>query len=143
MEHTALKAFVLPITYETEDRSRSSSAITINGKSTTLDMSGLERLLLAGKNYIASKALSTSRGISNSTDVLTGEIVTVKGTQLAYLYRNSCLNSTKRLSQSMDYNTYVKAAEIEYNRGTMQLQCQTKIKKFAKNIARQIRWLRN
>ncbi len=53
MEHTALKAFVRQY-YEKKTAAVSSSAITINGKSTTLDMSGLERLLLAGKNYIAS-----------------------------------------------------------------------------------------
>ena len=123
-------------TYEKKTAAALSSAITINGKSTTLDMSGLERLLLAGKNYIASKALSTSRASGNSTDVLTGESVTVKGTQLAYLVPDSLLGTAQKdYHNPMDYNTYVKAAEIdtiEDNAATVQ----TKIKKFAKNIAR-------
>ena len=82
--------------YEPKSAAALSSAITINGKSTTLDMSGLDKLLLAGRNYIASKALSassaTGSGTDNTTsndDVLTGESITVKGTQLAYLVPDS------------------------------------------------------
>lgn len=82
--------------YEAKSSAALSSAITINGKSTTLDMSGLDKLFLAGRNYIASKALPTSAttgsGTDNTTsndDVLTGESITVKGTQLAYLVPDS------------------------------------------------------
>lgn len=122
--------------YEKKTAAALSSAITINGKSTTLDMSGLERLLLAGKNYIASKALSTNRTSGNSTDVLTGESVTVKGTQLAYLVPDSLLGTAKEeYHNPMDYNTYVKAAEIDTTKDNA-ATVQTKIKKFAKNIAR-------
>ena len=82
--------------YEAKSAAALSSAITINGKSTTLDMSGLNLLLLAGRNYIASKALPasaiTGSGTDNTAsndDVLTGESITVKGTQLAYLVPDS------------------------------------------------------
>ena len=77
-------------------------------------MSGLERLLLAGKNYIASKALSASGTSGNSTDVLTGESVTVKGTQLAYIVPDSLLGTEKKdYHNPMDYNTYVEVAGID------------------------------
>ena len=82
--------------YETKSAAALSSAITINGKSTTLDMSELDNLFLAGRNYIASKALPASATTGSGTDtttsnddVLTGESITVKGTQLAYLVPDS------------------------------------------------------
>lgn len=65
--------------YEPKDLS---SAIAINGKSTRLDLSGVQKLMLAGKNYI-----------SQSSDVKTGESITVKGTQLAYLAPAEILGS--------------------------------------------------
>lgn len=70
-----------------------SSAITINGKNTTLDLSGLSTLMLAGKNYIASSKLDSFGSYKNdeTKDVLTGESITVKGTQLAYLVPDSLL----------------------------------------------------
>ena len=63
-----------------------SSAISINGKNTTLDLSGLKKLMLAGKNYIASSKVPSSETMgTNTQDIMTGESLTVKGTQLAYL----------------------------------------------------------
>lgn len=123
-------------TYEKKTAAALSSAITINGKSTTLDMSGLERLLLAGKNYIASKALQTSNVSKDNGDVLTGESVTVKGTQLAYLVPDSLLGTqTKEYHNPMDYETYVKAAGIYTTTDSADV-VQNKIKEFAKKIAR-------
>ena len=73
--------------YEKSDHSDSyttadlSSAIMINGKNTTLDLSKIEKMVLSGKSYIsASKNPNT-----DNSDVLTGESITVKGSQLAYL----------------------------------------------------------
>lgn len=60
-----------------------SSAIVINGKNTTLDLSEAQKVMLAGRNYIASSKVSGNR--SNKNDIITGESITVKGTQLAYL----------------------------------------------------------
>ncbi|MDO4276893.1 MAG: hypothetical protein Q4D16_24805 [Eubacteriales bacterium] len=63
-----------------------SSAITINGKNTTMDLSGVQKLMLAGKNYIASSKVPSGPDKENkSNDIMTGESLTVKGTQLAYL----------------------------------------------------------
>lgn len=104
-------------TYEEKTAAALSSAITINGKNTTLDMSGLERLLLAGRNYIASKVLSTTgapgsgtSSSSNSDNVLTGESITVKGTQLAYLVPDTLFDSGYH--NPMSYDEYMTAAGI-------------------------------
>ena len=61
-----------------------SSAIVINGKNTTLDLSDTQKLMIAGRNYIASSKVKANRQ-TNTNDVVTGESLTVKGTQLAYL----------------------------------------------------------
>lgn len=70
--------------YSYEDRSDSSlsSAITVNGKNTTIDVSGVQKIMLAGKNYIAGSKIPSAK---SQSDILTGESLTVKGTQLAYL----------------------------------------------------------
>ena len=61
-----------------------SSAIVVNGKNTTLDLSDTQKLMIAGRNYIASSKVKAN-GRTNTNDVVTGESLTVKGTQLAYL----------------------------------------------------------
>lgn len=130
-------------TYPKKNASALSSAITINGKSTTLDLSSLDRLLLAGKNYIASKALSkgtandTTGNITtgNSDDVVTGESLTVKGTQIAYLVPDALLGTeTTNYHNPMDYDTYIKAAGIQST--DTEKEVQNKIKEFAKKIAK-------
>ena len=62
-----------------------SSAIVINGKNTTLDLSEAEKVMVAGRNYIASSKVTPVEGKTNTNDIVTGESITVKGTQLAYL----------------------------------------------------------
>lgn len=128
-------------TYPKKSASALSSAIAINGKSTTLDLSSLDRLLLAGKNYIASKALSKtgsgagSTNVGNSDDVVTGESLTVKGTQIAYLVPDALLGTgTTDYHNPMDYDTYVKAAGIQTTDSAKEVQ--TKIKDFAKKITK-------
>lgn len=69
--------------YKNRSDSSLSSAITINGKDTTMDLSGVQKMMLAGKNYISGSKIPSAKG--NKSDLLTGESLTVKGTQLAYL----------------------------------------------------------
>ena len=130
-------------TYEKKTASALSSAITINGKNTTLDLSGLERLLLAGKNYIASKALSTTGApgsgetgsTGNSDDVLTGESLTVKGTQLAYLVPDSLLEKDgDSYHNPMTYDSYMEAAGITKTDDAATVK--QKIKTFAKEAVK-------
>lgn len=63
-----------------------SSAIVINGKNTTMDLSGVEKIMLAGKNYVGTSKISSGNSSAGNSDVMTGESLTVKGTQLAYLF---------------------------------------------------------
>lgn len=96
---------VTPV-YDYEGRSASSlsSAIVINGKNTTMDLSGAQRIMLAGKNYIASTKIPSERG--NKSDIMTGESLTVKGTQLAYLIPAELIGDGTQ-TNPMTYDQYV------------------------------------
>ncbi len=81
--------------YRTSTDADLSSAITINGKNTILDLSGLQKLMLAGRNYIASSKIPTNAAQgTNANDVIMGESLTVKGTQLAYLAPTEILGNS-------------------------------------------------
>lgn len=73
-----------------------SSSIVINGKNTTLDLSGVRKIMLAGRSYIG-----TSK-ISNSNDIMMGESITVKGTQLAYLLPPELIDASKLKDPEME-----------------------------------------
>lgn len=81
-----------------------SSAIVINGKNTTLDLSEAQKVMLAGRNYIASSKVSGNR--SNKNDIITGESITVKGTQLAYLVPSEIIGDGTK-GNPMTYNSYL------------------------------------
>lgn len=60
-----------------------SSAILVNGKSTTLDLSGLSSMKLAGSAYV--NANPNKNGENANNDIRTGEAVSIKPSQRAYL----------------------------------------------------------
>ena len=70
-----------------------SSAILINGKSATIDMSGITKLLLAGRAYIGQQRTtgSTIDEAYKSQPILMGESIAVKGDQVAYLVPAECI----------------------------------------------------
>ena len=79
-----------------------SSAIIINGQNSTVDMSGVNTLMLAGRAYIGTNttkeeldqnaaAAVEGAGKKNEKAVLMGESITVKGGQIAYLVPTECL----------------------------------------------------
>lgn len=77
-----------------------SSAIIINGRNATVDMSGVTRLLLAGRAYIGQSLTSgpaasgTPGGpAGTSKAVLMGESIAVKGNQIAYLVPAECIGT--------------------------------------------------
>lgn len=80
-----------------------SSAIVINGKNTTLDLSDTQKLMIAGRNYIASSKVKANNR-SNTNDVATGESLTVKGTQLAYLMPKEVLGAS---GNPLTYDAYL------------------------------------
>ncbi len=59
-----------------------SSAILINGLNTTLETSGLSKLVLAGRTFVERKDSADSTLVS---DILMGESLAVKSNQIAYL----------------------------------------------------------
>ena len=77
-----------------------SSAILINGRNAAVDMSGVNKLLLAGRAYIG-QSLSTGPAASGtpggpagaSKSVLMGESIAVKGNQIAYLVPAECIGT--------------------------------------------------
>ena len=80
----------------------SSSAIIINGQNSTVDMSGVNTLMLAGRAYIGTNttkeeldqnaaAAVEDASKKNEKAVLMGESITVKGGQIAYLVPTECL----------------------------------------------------
>lgn len=73
-----------------DTRPDSSSAIIINGRDSTLDLSGLERMTISGRAYVATAhkaadASATEDEKKNKTNIPMGESVAVKSNQLIYL----------------------------------------------------------
>lgn len=80
-----------------EDRAtdqENSSAIIINGQNSTVNLSGVNTLMLAGRAYIGTN--TTKKDLDQNTEknekaVLMGESITMKGGQIAYLVPTECL----------------------------------------------------
>lgn len=89
-----------------------SSAITVNGRNTTMDLSGVSKLMLAGKNYIADSNITFEN--KTNSNIVMGESLTVKGTQLAYLVPAELIGNGKQ-SNPMKFEDYPKdgAPEIK------------------------------
>lgn len=72
-----------------------SSAIVLNGKNATIDMSGLDSLKLGGNAYIQTSKVNYTAGghyaEGNNTDVLLGNSLAVKSDQIVYLVPAECV----------------------------------------------------
>lgn len=86
--------------------SAASSAIIINGKDSTVDMSSVTRLLLAGRSYISPHVGNVAGDVGNDTNtplapgtaspsapVMMGESIAIKGGQVAYLVPAECIGT--------------------------------------------------
>ncbi len=102
------KENALPRLYDTLSDADLSSGIVINGRNTTIDLSGVKKFLLAGRNYIAVSGVKGSSENANS-DVMLGESLSVKGSQLAYLVPAALLKTGSKVSASnpMNYDDYI------------------------------------
>ncbi len=87
--------------YENESLSQRNSSIIINGKNTTLNLSGLQRFMLAGNSYIGNPSIGTG----GEEGALTGESLTIKGTQIAYLIPSSIIGDGEG-TNPMTYKEY-------------------------------------
>lgn len=73
--------------FGTGDTPATSSAIVVNGKNTSLDIDSLDRLVLAGVGFVN----ATGGDVTTGGAVRTGESVSAKSDQLAYLIDKSCV----------------------------------------------------
>ncbi len=78
-----------------------SSSIVINGRNATLGMTSINTLLLAGTSFVGTSAIES--GDHTNYDVLTGESITVKSNQLAYLVPTECVGV---VTNPMSYDRY-------------------------------------
>lgn len=90
-----------------------SSSIIINGKNTTLDLSGVRKIMLAGRSYIGTSKVKSVNGESNSNDVMMGESITVKGTQLAYLLPSELIDASKLKNSEMEIKNPMSYSDYE------------------------------
>ena len=87
------------------DDPESSSAILINGTNSTLDLSGIEKITLAGHAYVGTKrevAEGAPINEGESSDyVYTGESIAVKSNQLMYLIPPECIGVDNTTGESL------------------------------------------
>lgn len=73
--------------YNNDDtNAKNSSAIIINGANTTIDLSALDSLVLAGTSFVSATSVSSE----NPEDILMGDSIAVKSNQLAYMVPVEC-----------------------------------------------------
>lgn len=83
-----------------------SSSILVNGKGSSLDLSGLDALLLNGYAYIGTSKKNDSSGIGSASagiDIRMGESIAVKGNQVAYLVPAEWIGVHKTTKKSLYY----------------------------------------
>lgn len=108
-----------------------SSAIIINGKDSTVDMSSVTRLLLAGRSYIGPRIGNTAGELASDTNtpgsaspsipVMMGESIAIKGGQVAYLVPVECigtLDGEETLIGQNPVNADKESSEMEQFRNT-------------------------
>ena len=103
------------------------SSIIVNGYDSSLDLSGLDSLILAGRAHVSVD--DNKSGTYNATDILTGESVAIKSNQKAYLipgrfivgplrdiYHNPVTHSDKEGNNipQVDFTSLDPAVEINY-----------------------------
>ncbi|MBD5487591.1 MAG: hypothetical protein HDR13_02210 [Lachnospiraceae bacterium] len=102
-----------------DTRPDSSSAIVINGKDSTLDLSGLERMMISGRAYVstaynAADTSATEQERQNQTNILMGESVAIKSNQLIYLAPSEAIGCR------IDENGIIGASEYGCNPLTLE-----------------------
>ena len=66
-----------------------SSAILINSKNASLDISNVDQMVVGGYAYVGTGSVGSAS--SNNADILMGESIAIKGDQIAYLVPSSCI----------------------------------------------------
>ena len=87
----------------------SSSAIIINGKDSSIDMSGAKEVALAGYSYIATgneklRDRYSQGNANNNVDIKMGESIAVKGNQIAYLMPGEWIGTDSNKESKFGHN---------------------------------------
>lgn len=72
--------------------SNNGSAIIVNGKDSTLDLSGISDLIVAGNGSIEVPSYDITGNIKPNSYIMTGDSISMKGNQIAYLVPESCIS---------------------------------------------------
>lgn len=92
-----------------------SSALLIGGKDTTIDLSALERITLAGHAYIGTKKSNvgsvTGSDTNQGNDIRTGESIAIKSNQLMYLVPPECIGILNSTGESIYHKNPLTAEE--------------------------------
>lgn len=113
------------------DNAKKSSAIVINGTNSSLDLSGVDKLLLAGHSYIGTgsavaeinPSISQNEFFVDNSDIMMGESIAVKGNQIAYLVPDECIDVFDGVASgsnpmSMERDAQIRANELLYQNST-------------------------
>lgn len=99
-----------------EISSRGSSAIIINGLNSSLDLSGIDQLVIAGRAYLDPRSAGNVAG-GNDSDIYTGEALAIKGNQYAYLVPEEYIwAGTNPVSLEDYYSRPSEVLEVDYNK---------------------------
>lgn len=89
-----------------DDDAGLSSALIINGHNTSIDMSKLDTLLIAGTSFVGTTS-SDNDYASQNEDILMGDSVAIKSNQLAYLVPTECEGIVTNPMTYAQYETLV------------------------------------
>lgn len=84
--------------------SNNGSAIIVNGKDSTLDLSGLSDLIVAGNASIEVPTYDVTGNIKPNSYIMTGDSISMKGNQIAYLVPESCISARHNPVLGSDYS---------------------------------------
>lgn len=112
-----------------------SSAIIINGREASLDMSNIRELMLAGTAYINTQAIvNSSRVGTENSNVGMGESISVKGDQIAYLVPPECIGTSGNGADAKSLYNKNPLSYKEYKDITATGQDQTKYTEINANV---------
>lgn len=112
-----------------------SSAIIINGREASLDMSNIRELMLAGTAYINTQAIvNSSRVGTENSNVGMGESISVKGDQIAYLVPTECIGTSGNGADAKSLYNKNPLSYKEYKDITATGQDQTKYTEVNANV---------
>ena len=84
-----------------------SSAIVINGKKSNIDLTGLKKLMIAGRMFISRNA-----GATNPQDIAMGESMGVRTDQIAYYVPQNCIDFTSNTINDTLFQNYSGVANV-------------------------------